>query len=176
LDGSHFRLYEAATDPAPITKGGSDDAPRPELPAALPDDSSQFAYEHDLRDFLARNLGILEAGLRLYQDEGITGVEFPVGGRSIDILALDRANNYVVVELKVSKGYDRAVGQLLRYMAWIEEHQADAGQSVRGFIIAKTISQDLILACSRVSGVQLFEYDLSVTLRSIEAKPRRAGA
>jgi len=72
----------------------------------------------DLRNYLVRNLGLIEPGLRLYDEEGITGVEFPVGGRFIDILALDRHDRYVVIELKVSRGYDRVVGQLLRYMGW----------------------------------------------------------
>jgi endonuclease len=42
-------------------------------------------------------------GLRLYEEEGITGVEFPVGRRFIDILAVDKDGRYVVVELKVSR-------------------------------------------------------------------------
>ena len=37
-------------------------------------------------------------GLRLSDEEGITGVEFPVGGRFINILALDRHGRYVVIE------------------------------------------------------------------------------
>ena len=44
-------------------------------------------------------------------------VEYPVGGRFIDILPVDRNAGYVVIELKMSRGYDRTVGQLLRYMA-----------------------------------------------------------
>jgi len=53
----------------------------------------------------------------LYEDEDINGIEFPVGGRFIDILVLDGNNDYVVIELKVSRGYDRVIGQLMRYMA-----------------------------------------------------------
>jgi hypothetical protein len=49
---------------------------------------NEFAYESDLRDFLAKNLSILQRGMRLYEEEGITGIEFPVGGRFIDILKL----------------------------------------------------------------------------------------
>ena len=65
---------------------------------------------------------VIEPGLQLYEEEGITGVEFPAGGgRSIDILAVDDKKRLVVIELKVARGYDRAVGQLLRYMAWIEK-------------------------------------------------------
>ena len=174
LDGGHFRLYDPETDPAPIyekPQGASSSAP---AVAEEREPPTEFAYETDLRDFLAKNLSVLESGLRLYQDEGITGVEFPAGGRFIDILAVDAQNNLVVVELKVSRGYDRVVGQLLRYMAWVATHQAESGQNVRGIIVAREISEDLLLACSTLPNVELFEYQLSVTLRRVQfeaAKP-----
>jgi len=82
-------------------------------------------------------------------------------------LAIDKDNNYVVVELKVSKGYDRVIGQLLRYMAWIDSNQAEPTQKVRGIIIAREISNDLHLATSKIPDVELFEYDLSVSLRKV---------
>lgn len=171
IDGGRFRLYAPSSDPAPIrhTTGASPaDAPAAEISANdLAAEATEFAYEHDLRDYLARNLGIIEPGLRLYSEEGIRGVEFPVGGRFIDILAVDGDGGYVVVELKVSKGYDRAVGQLLRYMGWIESHHAEHGQRVRGVIIAKDVTEDLQLACARLPDVQLFEYALSVTLTPV---------
>jgi RecB family endonuclease NucS len=131
--------------------------------------TTAFAYESDLRNFLSKNLHVLDAGLRLYEQEGITGVEFPVGGRFVDILALDANGAYVVIELKVSRGYDRAVGQLRRYMGWIAKSQADPGQAVRGIIIAREISQDLILACSGLLDVELFEYEMSVSVRRVES-------
>jgi endonuclease len=170
IDGSHFRLYEPGKDPTPIhSKSDVHSAP-----AAIELDSgeegpSEFAYESDLRDFLAKNLTIIESGLELYQDEGITGVEFPVGGRFIDILAVDRQKNFVIVELKVSRGYDRVIGQLLRYMAWIKQNHAEPSQGVRGIIAAREISEDLRLACSYLPDVHLYEYTLSVTLRRIDA-------
>ncbi len=80
---------------------------------------------------------------------------------------MDKNNNYVVVELKVSKGYDRVIGQLLRYMAWIEANQAESSQKVRGIIIAREISDDLHLAATKVPDIELFEYSLSVTLRKV---------
>jgi len=40
-------------------------------------------------------------------------VEFPAGGRYLDILALDSKGAFVVIELKVSGGYDRTMGQQL---------------------------------------------------------------
>lgn len=102
--------------------------------------------------------------MKLYQNEGITGIEFPVGGRFIDILAVDAKGALVVIELKVSRGYDRVVGQLMRYMAWIRKHQAEMEQQVRGVIIAREISEDLLLACSLLPGGQLFEYELSLKM------------
>ena len=123
---------------------------------------------------MAKNLFIVEPGLRLYQEEGITGVEFPAGGRLIDILALDSQENFVVIELKASKGYDRVIGQLLRYVAWIAENLAEPTQKVRGVIISREISADLSLACSRVSDVELYEYELSVALRKVQRHRREA--
>jgi hypothetical protein len=166
IDPSRFRLFDPSSDPAPIYPDGNGTPPVPPVPP-VEDSTSAFAYEHDLRDYLARNLRLINPSLTLYQDEGINGVEFPVGGRFIDILALDADRNFVVIELKVSRGYDRVVGQLLRYMGWIEQHQADAGQSVKGVIVAKSISEDLRLACRRVRDVSLFEYELAVTLRPV---------
>jgi len=73
----------------------------------------------------------------------------------------------VVIELKVSKGYDRVIGQLLRYMAWIEKNLAEQSQKVRGIIIARQVSEDLQLACSKLSDIRLMEYELSVKLKPV---------
>jgi hypothetical protein len=174
IDGGHFRLYEKENDPSPLyvksllekreTERAEDSE---EIEGEVEYQQTGFAYESDLRDFLSQNLTIIEHGLRLYEDEGISGVEFPVGSRFIDLLAIDKNNNYVVIELKVSKGYDRVIGQLLRYMAWIEANQAESTQKARGIIIAREISDDLHLAASKIPDVELFEYDLSVSLRKV---------
>jgi hypothetical protein len=173
IDGSHFRLYDATNDPAPIRDGG--DSPPVEPPGAGEGEpvagSTEFAYEADLKNYLARNLSVIEPGLSLYEDDGINGVEFPVGGRYIDILAVDDSNNLVVIELKVSRGYDRVVGQLMRYVAWISKNHADAGQNVRGIIVAREISEDLLLACGLLDNVELFEYELSLALKKVEESP-----
>jgi hypothetical protein len=151
-----YRLYNKATDPTPIY----DSPPKPPS-----DTGSEFAYEKDLQSFLSKNLNLIEPGLKLYEDEGITGIEFPVGGKFIDILAMDKNNNYVVIELKVSKGYDRVIGQLLRYKNWIQKHDAKPEQTVRGLIIANEITKDLVLACFGQKDIELYEYELSCKLK-----------
>jgi endonuclease len=169
IDGSHFRLYDPSNDPPPIHEAAqiSPDARARLTEDDEPENGKEFAYESDLRDFLARNLTIVKRDLRLYSDEGITGVEFPAGGRFIDILAVTPENNYVVIELKVSRGHDRVVGQLLRYIGWIAKNHAEPGQSVTGVIVAREITEDLLLACSGLGNVELFEYQLSVTLKRV---------
>jgi len=128
--------------------------------------SRKFAFERDLQNYLVQNLGRLEPGLQLYKEEdgAFTGVEFPAGQRYIDILAVGSDDAYVVIETKVSRAYDRVVGQILRYMAWIKENLAGEA-SVRGIIIASEISEDLILATSSVENIRLFEYEIAFSLK-----------
>ncbi len=174
IDGHRYRRYRPDTDPTPIyaSEGGLETSRGPkeededsvEQPSP---DGGEFAYEADLRNYLSKNLGKLESGLRLYDEEGITGIEFPVGGRFIDILARDKTGGLVVIELKVSRGYDRVVGQLMRYVAWLKKNLAEPDQHVRGVIVAREISEDLLLACSMVPDVELFEYEMSLSLKRV---------
>lgn len=173
IDKTNFRLYNSDIDALPIhndsnviTSLSIEDSMQETTVDS--DQLNEFAYERDLKNFLVKNLNVIESGLRLYQDEDINGVEFPVDGRFIDILALDKVNNLVVIELKVSRGHERVVGQLLRYMAWIQQNQAENNQKVRGVIVAREITDDLKLACSYTPQVSLFEYELSVKLKLIE--------
>jgi hypothetical protein len=116
LGPGQYRLWEPDKDPAPIyksdlitTKPGRE--PESGLSqeeqaadadeAQAPEGAKEFAFERDLRNYLSKNLGLIEPGLRLYEEEEITGIEFPVGGRFIDILAVDKEGGYVVIELKV---------------------------------------------------------------------------
>ncbi len=182
IDSRTFRLWDSENDPAPIYRDDFRAAPRPGSDHGIDDEyeeydedseyeedgpSKEFSYERDLSNYLARNLSVIEPGLRLYEDEGLSGIEFPAGGRFIDILALDANDGYVVIELKVSKGYDRVVGQILRYMGWVERNLAN-GKDVRGIIVASEISGDLKLATSRVPGISLFEYEISFSLKPVD--------
>lgn len=166
IDSKRFRLYDQSSDPDPIYF--KQEIVTPEHEKSEEENGNEFAYEKDLQNFLAKNLSLIEPGLSLYLEEEISGIEFPVGNRFIDILAIDCNNNYVVIELKVSRGYDRVVGQILRYMAWIRKNHAEESQKVRGIIIAREISDDLLLACSEINNVELYEYNLSITLKKIK--------
>ena len=176
IDTNRFRRYDPMHDPQPIYDGVRVATAR--VDEEIEDGTaefvgdSEFAYESDLRDYLARNLGLLEPGLKLYESEGISGLEFPAGGRLIDILAVDSSGALVVIELKVSRGYDRVVGQLMRYMGWVREKLADEGVKVRGMIVAREISEDLKFACSEISHVDLYEYKLSMSIARVDCVKR----
>tara|TARA_B100001105_G_scaffold64845_2_gene50755 strand:+ start:298 stop:1089 length:792 start_codon:yes stop_codon:yes gene_type:complete len=174
VDSGQFRRYEPGKDPAPIHEMVQGDVARQdeEVAAAGEEDdgaepapgSSEFLLEKDLQRYLAENLECIEPGLKLYEDDDLRGIEFEAGGRRIDILAVDKLGAFVVLELKVSRGYDRVVGQLLRYMNWVRKELAESGQRVRGIIVCRSMSPDLRLACASIKDVELCEYKLSVTV------------
>jgi hypothetical protein len=131
-----------------------------------PEQTPEFALEAHLRDFLAKNLERIETGLRLYSSPEHNGIEFPIDGGRIDLLAVDRNNKFVVVELKLSRGRNRTLGQLLYYMGWVDKHLS--GGPCRGFIIANDIDEELSIAVSRVAGVSLAKYRMSFSIEAIE--------
>jgi len=168
-----YRRYDAAHDPSPIYPGVTrpthtepDEVNIPDESVTLEDGAgATFAYESHLRDYLAANLHTLEPGLRLYEDEGIRGIEYPIRGRRIDILAVAQDGSLVVIELKVSRGYDRTVGQILNYIGSVRQDLAD-GRPVRGMIVANAFSDELITACQVTNmDIRLFEYELSFRVR-----------
>ena len=124
--------------------------------------------ESHLRDALARDLSKLEKGLALYSENGISGVEFAIDGGRIDILARDQKGNFVVIELKNYRGRNRALGQILYYMAWIDKNKSNAGVKCRGMIVANTIDDELRLAASRVDGIELCKYTLSIQVEKVK--------
>lgn len=131
-------------------------------------EEKQFAYENDLRSYLIRNLVVIEKGLKLFEEDGIKGEEFIVRGtsRRIDILAIDNQTKFVVIELKVSRGYERVVGQTLFYQSSIQTiYNQDL---VRAIIVARDITPELKTATKFLPNFELFEYQLSMTVSKVK--------
>jgi hypothetical protein len=131
-------------------------------------EGNEFAYENDLRNYLVRNLTVIEKGLKIYEADGVNGEEFFVPGtsRRIDILAVDKQNHFVVIELKVSRGYEKVVGQTLFYQSSIKTIFKQ--DKVRAIIIAREITSELKTSTLFLSDFELFEYQLSLTLNKIK--------
>jgi hypothetical protein len=104
-----------------------------------------LSLERDLQEYLSRDLGRLEPGLRLFTDEGLPGREVSTEAGKIDILAKDREDRLVVVELKASKASYGVLGQILSYMASIRNELG--AKSIRGIIVAEDFDKDRKQRC-----------------------------
>jgi len=130
--------------------------------------ADQFAYESDLRDFLAKNPSLLELGMTLWPvADGQTATEFRIddNGRRIDILARDGDGVPVVIELKVSSGHEKTIGQALYYRGCVK--QKLSVPKVRTMIVAREITSELRIATKDLDNVELFEYRLAMTLKKV---------
>ena len=127
----------------------------------------EFALESHLRDFLAKNIEKIETGLRLASNEERSGIEYPVDSSRIDLLAIDNKDRYVVIELKLSQGRNKALGQLLYYMGWVDENLENP--PCRGVIVANEISRELEIAVSRTPDVSLFKYNMSFSIEPVKS-------
>lgn len=147
---------------------GENTASVEEAAVDTPDAYGMFALEAHLRDYLAKNLPTLpghSTALQLHRTGDRDGVEFQTDVGPIDILATCDGNFYVL-ELKVGRGADAALGQILRYMGWVQKHLAE-DKKVFGVIVASDISEKLRYAASQVPSIRLMEYDLKVDLRPV---------
>lgn len=148
------------------------DAPPSESPFTP---SSEFRLESHLRDYLAQNLGLVKGlgtTLRLYEEDGdATGIEYQTDVGRIDILAIGDNGAFYVLELKLSKGPDAAVGQTLRYMAAVRSTLAK-DRPVYGVIVASTVTDRLRYAVSEVRDrIFVLQYELQVSLEPVEPTP-----
>ncbi|MGP8432358.1 endonuclease NucS domain-containing protein [Paraburkholderia fungorum] len=148
-------------------------AAMPDIDSAEPVDDGfgggAFALESHLRDYLARNppSTTTHGPLSLFVDaDGRDGVEYQTDCGPADVIFQDREGNFVVFELKLGRGPDAALGQVQRYMGWIEHHLAN-GKNVSGVIVANLISDKLKYAGKVAPRVQLMEYRLSIELAPV---------
>lgn len=129
-----------------------------------------FGLERQLQEFVAENLDKVQINgskLHLFVDSsGRNGIEYPSAVGPIDILAQDQHGTFYIFELKRAKSPDRALGQIARYMGWVQKHLAD-GNSPYGIIVAKEISSNLQYAASVFPRVSLFAYQMTFFLQPI---------
>jgi hypothetical protein len=118
-----------------------------------------------LENILVKDLETIESGLKLYELDRINGIKYSAGGKFIDILAMDKDNNYVVIEISNGKSYENMAGEILRNKAWIQKNMAKEGQRVRGMIISNEITEDLIMACMNLTDMELYEYELCIKIK-----------
>ncbi len=93
------------------------------------------SLESMLEDFIINNLNKLDPNLSLYYDEeGVSGQQYYTEVGVIDLLCTDSNKDFVIIELKKGRESDRVVGQISRYMGWVQEKLAGT-KKVKGIII-----------------------------------------
>lgn len=94
------------------------------------------SLEAMLEDFIVNNLSSLEYNLALFKDDdGIEGRQYDTDVGIIDLLCIDESNNFVVVEIKKGRESDKVVGQISRYIGWVQKNLAKDDQKVRGIVV-----------------------------------------
>lgn len=103
--------------------------------------------------------------LKLYDaDPDQTGAQFntPIG--IIDFLALDKnTGDFIVIELKIGKANEYAIGQILKYMGYVKEELA-GDKHVRGIILAEDIDDKAKYTLTMVSSIEFRRYRLNFQL------------
>ncbi len=120
----------------------------------------QFVYEkpslaeRNLEDFVITQLQKIEPELILIDRQLVTQA-----GR-LDILCRDKEGWYVVIELKKYLGTDQVVGQILKYIGWVQDFYKT--NKVRGIIIVGKKDIALSYAVKAVQNIQVKEFKLSI--------------
>jgi hypothetical protein len=135
------------------------------------DTAQGFGLERHLHQFIRDNWDKTSLGRdwKLYEEDGEeVGYEYPCGaiGR-IDLLARHRKDGrWLVVELKRNQTGDQVLGQVLRYMGWVERNLAGKNGRVEGLVIAREAEEGLryALSVAPAVGLQLYEVDFRLKL------------
>jgi restriction system protein len=73
-------------------------------------------------------------------------------------------HKWLVVELKKHQGSDQVVGQILKYMGWVEENLAAKGDLVEGIIITSSADERVRLALKNQKNINLYLYEVNFSL------------
>jgi hypothetical protein len=136
--------------------------------------TGEFVKERHLQGYLVNNWDKtdLAGEWEIYSDETDpeAGVEFSTGIGRPDILLTHTSDAHVcVLELKKGGTSDSAVGQLLRYIGWVQDHLEELegvadSADVEGRLIVSEPSEKLEYAIDATKGVSLYEYEMEVDL------------
>ena len=131
------------------------------------EDASMFALERHLEEFLIENWENTELSKNydIYQDEEVFGEQFQTDTGPIDILAISKdKKELLVIELKKGKASDAVVGQIQRYMGYINSEFLEEGQVVKGAIIALEDDLRIKRALSVTKDIDFYRYKVHFEL------------
>jgi restriction system protein len=132
------------------------------------EDPAIFALEKHLEDFLVQNWKQTELGKSydIYEEDGeLVGQQYQSDTGPIDVLAISKdKKELLVVELKKGRVSDSVVGQVQRYMGYVQEELAEEGQKVKGVIIGLEDDIKIRRALAVAPNIEFFRYQVSFRL------------
>ena len=129
-----------------------------------------FYLEKQLEDFLIANWANTELGEKydlIIEDGELLSQQYRTDIGPIDILVRDKqTGSHVVIELKKGQTSDDTVGQIARYMGWVQDKLNDP--DVKGIIIAHGYDRKLEYALKLINRVEVYVYELDFRLREFK--------
>ncbi len=114
---------------------------------------------NNLRINLRRDIGQLEPGLKLFQEEGFDSL---MEAAKIDILGKDVKDNLVVIMLRGNITPISTLNQIVNSMASIKNELGE--RNIRSIIVAKDFDNEIILASRKMTNVSLVRYKIKSLL------------
>ena len=132
------------------------------------EDPSVFAMEKHLQDFLIKNWSQTELGKEydIYTEgDEISGEQYVTEIGTIDILGISKdKKTLLVVELKKGRISDVVVGQIQRYMGYVQEELLEPDQNVKGIIIALDDDKKIQYALKVTNNIDFYRYKIDFKL------------
>ena len=122
----------------------------------------EYMDEAEISDYIARHPEVVEQGLQIISRERRVGEGY------VDILARDKDNNYVIIEVKRITANEDAVKQLYSYVE--ELRKANPEAPIRGILVAPSITKDALILLNSL-GLEYKQIDPAKLYR--EAKKER---
>lgn len=132
------------------------------------EEPSEFALEKHLEDFLVKNWKHTALGKKydIFEEDGeLVGQQYPSDTGPIDILAISKdKRTMLVIELKRGRTSDVVLGQIQRYMGYVQEELLESGQTVRGLIIGLDADARLRRALRVCPNIEFNRYQIDFKL------------
>ncbi|NSX37184.1 DUF91 domain-containing protein [Pseudarthrobacter oxydans] len=166
-----FQLEAHAAELASLTQLSEAAQPLVQAISSEVQDQLAFQMEKQLEDFLVHNWASTSLGREydIYSEDGQpVGQQYPSDTGPMDILAISKdRTRLLVVELKRGRASDAVVGQIQRYMGFVQEALLEPGQSVEGVIIAQEDDLRIRRALSMTRNIRFMKYRVEFHLEPV---------
>jgi restriction system protein len=116
-------------------------------------DGNFFILENGIEEAIKKNLSQLD--LKLAPEAIRQQCNLGIGIGRTDLICVDEKGNYIVLELKAVESSDTVVGQISRYIGYIQENWAEKeNKKVKGIIITPGYDEQLRLA-AKAAGIKV---------------------